>query len=84
MQELIPFGCGLLLGAALGWVRPAIRLPLGALLAVLAGVFATVVTGEFKLSWDYLLVDIPLVAVSAFVGFVALRRTAAALGRAPS
>jgi hypothetical protein len=84
MQELIPFGCGLLLGAALGWVRPSIRLPLGALLAIAMGVFATVVTGEFKLSWDYLLVDIPLVAVAAFAGFAALRRTAAALGRSPS
>jgi hypothetical protein len=84
MQELIPFGCGLLLGAALGWVRPAIRLWVGALLAVALGVFATVITGEFHLSWDYLLVDIPLVAVAAFAGFWALRRTAAALGRAPS
>jgi hypothetical protein len=84
MQELIPFGCGLLLGAVLGWVRPSIRLPLGALLAVACGIFATVVTGEFRLSWDYLLVDIPLVAASAFAGFAALRRTAAALGRATS
>jgi hypothetical protein len=32
MQELIPLGCGLLLGAALGFVRPSIRLPVGAAL----------------------------------------------------
>jgi hypothetical protein len=30
MQELIPLGCGLLLGAAIGFVRPSIRLPVGA------------------------------------------------------
>ena len=41
MQELIPFGCGLLLGAALGWVRPSIRLWVGAVLAVALGVAAT-------------------------------------------
>ena len=81
MQELIPFGCGLLLGAALGWVRPSIRLWIGAVLAAALGLLATVVTGEFRLSWEYLLVDIPLVAVAAFAGFAALRRTAAVLRR---
>jgi hypothetical protein len=74
MQELIPIGFGLVLGAALGFVRPSIRLPVGAALCVLCGTLATVVTGEFELSWGYLLVDIPLVALAAFLALVSVRR----------
>ena len=74
MQELVPIALGLLLGATLGYVRPSIRLPVGAALAVALGVFATVVTGEAKLGWEYLLIDIPLVAVCAAAGLVAGRR----------
>jgi hypothetical protein len=35
---------------------------------VALGVLATVVSGEFRVSWEFLLFDIPLVAVSAFLG----------------
>src|SRR4029453_18969613 len=44
MQELIPLLCGLALGAGLGLLRPGIRLPVGALLSVAIGVFATFIT----------------------------------------
>ena len=37
------------------------------------GTLATVVTGEFKLSWGYLLVDIPLVGLAAFLALVSVR-----------
>jgi hypothetical protein len=73
MQELIPIGCGLLLGATLGLVRPSIRLAVGAAMCVVLGVLATVVTGEFRISWEYLLVDIPLVALAAFLALVPVR-----------
>jgi hypothetical protein len=73
MHELFPFACGLVLGAALGALRPGTRLPLGAAMAVVLGVTATVVTGEFKVSWDYELIDIPLVACAAFLGLLAAR-----------
>ena len=76
MQELFPIAFGLVLGAALGFVRPSMRLPVGALLAIVLGVLATVVTGEFKSSWGYLLIDIPLVAMSALAGLLAGRRVA--------
>jgi hypothetical protein len=78
MQELIPVGCGLLLGAVLGYLRPSLRLPAGAALAAVLGVCATVVTGEFKLSWDYVLVDIPLVALATFLSYVTVRQAAPA------
>jgi len=76
VQELFPILFGLILGAALGFVRPSMRLPLGAGLAIALGVLATVVTGEFKSSWAFLLIDIPLVALSAVAGLLAGRRAA--------
>jgi hypothetical protein len=76
MQELFPLACGLVLGALLGALRPGLRLPIGAALAIVLGVLATVATGEFKTSWSYLLIDIPLVAFAAAVGLVAGRQMA--------
>jgi hypothetical protein len=82
--ELIPLGCGLLLGVALGRVRPALRLPLGAVLAVGLGFLATAVTGEAAISWAFVLIDIPIVAVGALVARLVERRLAPALGKAPA
>src|SRR5918999_5130770 len=76
----VPIAFGLILGGALGFVRPSLRLPVGAAMAVVLGVLATVVTGEFKASWAYLLIDIPLVAIAAVVGLLAGR--AASVARA--
>ncbi|HEX5622233.1 MAG TPA: hypothetical protein VFX51_27655 [Solirubrobacteraceae bacterium] len=76
MQELIPIVLGLALGAALGYVRPSMRLAIGAVLAVVLGVAATLVTGEFKASWSYVLFDIPLVGLCAVAGLLIGRRVA--------
>jgi uncharacterized membrane protein len=76
MQELFPLACGLVLGALLGALRPDLRLPIGAALAIILGVVATVATGEFKTSWGFLLIDIPLVALAAAVGLAAGRQVA--------
>lgn len=73
MSELLPMASGLLLGALLGWLRPALRLPIGAPLAVVLGVCATVASGEFRTSWDYLFVDIPLVTACAALAMLATR-----------
>jgi hypothetical protein len=78
MQELIPVGCGLLLGAALGYIRPSMRPAVGAALAIVLGVCATMVTGEFALTWGYVLVDIPLVALATVLALVSARRIAPA------
>jgi hypothetical protein len=74
MQELIPVICGLALGAGLGALRPGIRLPVGAIFSVMIGVLATVITGEFKSTWGYVLIDIPLVAGTAFLGLAVTRQ----------
>jgi hypothetical protein len=74
VQELIPLLSGFAVGLALGVVRPSLRVRVGAVLAVALGVLATVVTGEFKTSWAFVLIDIPLVGVAAVCGLVAARQ----------
>jgi hypothetical protein len=83
MQELFPLACGLLLGVTLGFIRPKVRLAIGAGLAIVLGLLATVVTGEFKASWGYLLVDIPLVAFAALLGVLFARHLRLAIWRSP-
>ncbi|MGH2745659.1 MAG: hypothetical protein ACRDN8_24850 [Thermoleophilaceae bacterium] len=75
MQELVPLVSGFAVGLALGALRPSLRLPVGAALAVVLGVLATVVTGEFKTSWAFVLIDVPLVAVAAVCGLALARQT---------
>jgi hypothetical protein len=82
MEELFPLSAGLVLGALLGFVRPSIRVPVGAALATALGVLATVASGEFKMTWAYVLIDIPLVGVAAVAGFLVTRRLAATAGEA--
>lgn len=67
-SELLPILSGLLLGSACVRIRLRWRL---ALLIPGLGVFATMASGEFQTSWSFLLVDIPLVAVSAAAGYAA-------------
>jgi hypothetical protein len=74
MHELFPLFCGLLLGIGLGALRPGIRLPVGAVLSVVVGVLATVAAGEFEISWGFVLIDIPEVALAAFLGLTLERR----------
>jgi hypothetical protein len=82
MQEFFPLASGLLLGAGLGFVRPRIRLPVGAALAIVGGVLATLVTGEFKTSWSFVVIDVPLVAMAAALGLVAGRQARPLASRA--
>jgi hypothetical protein len=82
MAELLPLTVGLLLGTAVGLRRPETGVLTIVLLAVPLGVMATVVTGEFKTSWGFLLIDIPLVAVAAAVAFVGVRMVSPARQRA--
>jgi len=65
MSELFPILCGACAGLVLGSIPPARRLRLSLLLSVLLGAAATILSGEFRIGWEYLLIDIPLVAVSA-------------------
>jgi hypothetical protein len=73
MGELLPIVSGLLLGSALGLLRPAMRVGVGTPLAILLGATATVVTGESELSWAFVLIDIPMVALCSVVGLRSAR-----------
>jgi hypothetical protein len=65
VEELLPIASGLIIGSILGLIRPSARVPVGAILIVAFGVLATVVSGEYLISWSFLLIDIPLVALCA-------------------
>ena len=68
MTELFPIVAGLVCGMVLGSLTARRRVLVGLAFSVVAGVLATVVSGEWRISWAFLLIDIPLVAVSAAVG----------------
>ena len=68
MTELFPIAAGLLCGLLLGSVTARRKVIVGLAFAVVAGVLATVLSGEWRISWAFLLIDIPLVAVSAVAG----------------
>jgi hypothetical protein len=38
---------------------------MGAILAIILGSLATIISGEFRIGWEFLLIDIPLVALTA-------------------
>jgi hypothetical protein len=77
VSELFPLACGILVGSVLGAVAPAVRLWLAILLSILLGFAATMISGEFRIGWEYLLIDIPLVGIATALAYLLL----AAIGR---
>lgn len=73
MEELFPVACGLLIGLLLGALPRRPGLVSAGAAAVGAGILATIVSGEFRISWGFLLIDIPLVAVAIAVAYTAVR-----------
>lgn len=73
MQEFLPVSAGLVSGLLLGSLSSRSRLAVGLVLSIVLGFLATVVSGEWRISWAFLLVDIPLVAGCAVLGFLASR-----------
>jgi hypothetical protein len=74
VTEFFPVAAGLLCGLLLGSITAKRRVIVGIAFSVVAGVLATVVSGEWRISWAFLLVDIPLVGVSAVAGDLLSRR----------
>jgi hypothetical protein len=68
--EILPVLMGMLLGSALVYVRPHLRKRIAIIFTALCGVAATIASGEFVLSWGYLLVDMCLVGTTAGVTFI--------------
>lgn len=73
MHELFPMAAGLLVGVALALIAPRLRLWIGILASVVLGIVATVISGEYQIGWEFLLIDIPLVAISSVIGLTVAR-----------
>jgi hypothetical protein len=74
MDELFPIFTGLVLGILFAtgyrWLQPWwIR----AVMVLAAGVSATVLSGEYRENWGFVLVDVGEVALAAWIGFVVAR-----------
>ena len=73
MNELFPVLSGLLMGSLITLIRPQTRLAAGVIASLVLGTTATVVSGEYKIGWEFLLIDIPLVAIASAAGFATAR-----------
>jgi hypothetical protein len=73
MNELFPVLSGLLVGSLLTVIRPQTRLAVGVIASVALGTTATVVSGEYSIGWEFLLIDIPLVGIASAAGFAIAR-----------
>ena len=71
--ELIPVLSGILLGMAVGFSPSHRSIVVGSLLAVLCGFLATVISGEYQLSWAYAALDIAQALGAAFAAFILVR-----------
>ena len=84
MHELFPIVSGLLLGAVLPLIRPQLRLEVGVGASVVLGSLATIISGEYRIGWEFLLIDIPLVALCSATGFATARAVRRRLATAHS
>jgi len=72
-NELFPIVSGLIVGAVLPLIRPQMRIAVAVAASVVLGILATVISGEYKVGWEFLLIDIPLVAICSGAAFVTVR-----------
>jgi len=80
VSEIFPLLAGLACGVLLGSLTARRRVFVGLVFSVVAGVLATVLSGEWQISWAFLLIDIPLVAAAAVVGDLVARRVVVRAG----
>jgi hypothetical protein len=73
VEEIFPITVGMICGLLLGSLTARRRLAVGLVISIVAGFLATVLSGEWRISWAFLLIDIPLVAGCAVLGFVMSR-----------
>jgi hypothetical protein len=72
--EILPLVEGLLLGALLARMKRSQRRRFGVPLSIALGALATLATGEFRSSWSFLVIDVPLVALGACAALAAFHR----------
>lgn len=83
MEELAPVILGAVFGAGLWLTVTGVRLVvLSALAVLIAGVVATIGSGEYQESWAYLLLDFAEAAFSVAIGYLVAARLLTAERRA--
>ena len=83
MAELFPLAAGLLVGALVATSFAGRTLwALIALAAVAIGFWATLISGEWLSSWEFVFVDIPEALVTALLGVALVRWVTRSPGRA--
>lgn len=71
MNEIFPVFGGLLVGLVCSLIRsPRRRAWVLTGLSLAVGYLATVISGEYRVSWSFLCVDVPLVAGSALATLI--------------
>ena len=75
MNELVPMAFGMIVGLLIGTLTARRRLIVWLSASAVLGTAATVLTGEWRISWAFLLVDIPMVAGTAVLAHLAARKT---------
>jgi hypothetical protein len=73
VEEIFPITAGLVCGLLLWSLTARRRLAGLVAVSIVAGFLATVLSGEWRISWAFLLVDIPLVAGCAVVALLTSR-----------
>lgn len=73
MEEIFPIAAGVVCGVLLGAVTARRRLAVGLAVSLVAGFLATVLSGEWRVSWGYLVFDVILVAACATASLLASR-----------
>ena len=73
-MELFPIVSGIALGAVHARRHSRLATIASVAIAVGLGIAATVLSGEFRLTWDFLLIDIPLVTCTAAATSLLIRR----------
>lgn len=74
MNEIVPVVGGLVVGSLLPLVPARLRILVAVVAASCVGALATVVSGEYRLGWEYLLFDVPLAALGTVAGYLAADR----------
>jgi peptidoglycan/LPS O-acetylase OafA/YrhL len=74
LNEFFPIAAGLFLGSLLQFVPRRWRLLVGVVGAAAIGFTATVISGEYKIGWEFLAIDISGAALAVVVGFAATKR----------
>jgi xanthosine utilization system XapX-like protein len=73
VSELFPIVSGLLVGSVLPVLRPHVRLRVAVAASIALGTLATILSGEYAVGWEFLLIDIPLVALCCAAAAVTVR-----------